>query len=221
MHQALRLAIIEQSLRAGDKLPEDAIGETFGTSRTIAREALNRLATEGLVDLKPNRGAFVAHPSLEEGRDIFAVRQGLERLVIELLAGQLSASAVKALRNHVKQEVEASGKDEVRSVRLAGEFHILLAALTGNQLLLRYMTEVVSRCSLILAMYSRPHSSECGVNEHAQIIEALVAGDAAAAVRLMNHHLHDVSGRALEEEAADHDLRKALAPYAADAMRAG
>jgi DNA-binding GntR family transcriptional regulator len=76
VHAALRLAIIEQQLAPGARLPEDTIGESFGTSRTIAREALGRLAVEGLVDLIPNRGAFVAKPTLDEGRDIFAVRKG-------------------------------------------------------------------------------------------------------------------------------------------------
>ena len=60
---ALRRAILEQRLTPGTRLPEDAIGEAFGASRTIAREALGRLATEGLVELIPNRGAFVANPS--------------------------------------------------------------------------------------------------------------------------------------------------------------
>lgn len=217
VHEALRQAIIEQNLLPGARLPEDAIGESFGTSRTIAREALGRLAVEGLVELKPNRGAFVANPSLEEGRDVFVVRNGLERTVMQHLAGKLSASDIARLRAMVEQEQEASGKDEVRSVRLAGEFHLALAAMTGNQLLLRYVTEVVSRCSLILAMYSRPHSSDCAVTEHADIVEALAAGDAGKAIDVMQHHLEAVSDRALPAARPERDLRAVLAPYAAAA----
>jgi DNA-binding GntR family transcriptional regulator len=110
VHEALRLAIIDQSLRPGARLPEDAIGESFGTSRTIAREALGRLAVEGLVELKPNRGAFVANPSLEEGREVFVVRSGLERTVVQSLAGRLSGEHEKRLRALVRQEQEASGR---------------------------------------------------------------------------------------------------------------
>jgi DNA-binding GntR family transcriptional regulator len=221
VHDALRRAIIEQSLRPGARLPEDAIGQSFGTSRTIAREALGRLAVEGLVELKPHRGAFVAHPSLEEGRDVFVVRSGLERTVMQRLAGRLSVADETRLRTLVQREHEASGGDEVRSVRLAGEFHLALAAMTGNQLLLRYVTEVVSRCSLILAMYSRPHSSDCAVAEHAAIVEALAAGDAGAATDLMAHHLDAVSDRALPKASEERDLRAVLEPYAVvmDAQR--
>ena len=57
IYRALRHAIIEQALPPGSKLPEDAIGEQFGASRTIVRHALGQLAAEGLVELKRNRGA--------------------------------------------------------------------------------------------------------------------------------------------------------------------
>lgn len=215
VHEALRQAIIEQRLQPGAKLPEDAIGDAFGASRTIAREALGRLAVEGLVELKQNRGAFVANPTLDEGRDVFVVRRGLERIVTECLAGKLKPAEIEALREHVAREQEVSGHNEVESIRLAGEFHLLLARLTGNHVLVRYVTEVVSRCSLILAMYGRPHSSDCGVNEHVEIVDALAAGDASRAAALMDHHVAAVASRALLQEKAERDIRDVLAPYAA------
>jgi len=221
VHEALRLAIIEQSLQPGARLPEDAIGESFGASRTIAREALGRLAVEGLVELKPNRGAFVANPSLEEGREIFQVRNGLERTVVQTLSGKLSAAHESTLRSHVVKEQQASGRDAVRSMRLAGEFHLQLAAMTGNQLLERYVREVVSRCSLILATYGRPHSSECAVTEHADIVDALAKGDFATAADVMQRHLEAVADRALPPIRAGVDIRDVLARYASASAGTG
>lgn len=214
VHLALRQAIIEQALRPGAKLPEDAIGESFGTSRTIAREALGRLAVEGLVELIPNRGAFVANPQLDEGRDIFVLRRGLEGVVITLLAGNLTAADIRKLRDHVDREREASGADSVKSMRLAGEFHLMLARMTQNPLIVRYITEVVSRCSLILSIYSRPHSSECAITEHDDIIDALIAGDAKRASEIMDEHLGSVAGRALLQAKKSTSIRDSLAPYA-------
>jgi DNA-binding GntR family transcriptional regulator len=214
VHEALRQAIIEQQLKAGTRLPEDAIGEVFGTSRTIAREAFGRLAVEGLVDLLPNRGAYVANPSLDEGRDVFVVRRGLERMVVESLAGMLRPQDVAHLRAFSAREKAVSATGSVEAIRLAGEFHLALARMTGNQLLVRYVTEIVSRCSLILAMYGRPHSAECGVRKHAKIIDALAAGDREAALRLMDHHLEHVASRALLEPRTERDIRDVLAPYA-------
>ncbi|MGL5010262.1 MAG: GntR family transcriptional regulator, partial [Paracoccaceae bacterium] len=112
VHTKLRQAILEQRLKPGTRLPEDSIGEGFGTSRTIAREALGRLAMEGLVDLVPNRGAFVANPSLDEGRDIFLVRKGLERLVMLQLAVRMSPDLVLTLQEMTNAEAAMVTKSE-------------------------------------------------------------------------------------------------------------
>ncbi len=197
IYRALRHAIIEQALAPGAKLPEDAIGERFGASRTIVRNALGQLAAEGLVELRRNRGAAVATPAWEEARDTFDVRLGLERLVVSRLAGNLTSAQIQQLEAHVDEEERARGNNEPLSIRLATEFHILLAEMTGSPVLARYVSEVSSRCGLILALYSRPHSSECAVNEHREVITALAAGDAARASAAMDGHLQAVVSRAL------------------------
>jgi DNA-binding GntR family transcriptional regulator len=215
VYRALRRAIIEQALEPGAKLPEDAIGERFGVSRTLVRHALGRLAGEGLVELRRNHGATVARPSWDEARDIFAVRLGLERLVVSTLAGQLQPQQTARLRRHVDEEEAARGSNEPRSIHLAGEFHILLAEMTGNSLLARYVGEVASRSGLILALYGRPHSSECAVNEHRAIIDALDSGNARRADSLMTEHLDAVASRALIEMRPQkrRELKEILAAY--------
>ncbi|MBN8535241.1 MAG: GntR family transcriptional regulator [Rhizobiales bacterium] len=215
VYRALRKAIIEQALRPGMKLPEDTIGERLGVSRTLVREALGRLALEGLVELKPNRGASVAYPTLEEARDVFDVRRGLERMVAETLAGRISKKQVAELEAHVRLEEAALQSGGVEAIRLAGEFHIKLVEMTGNALLSRYVQELSSRCTLILAIYGRPHSSECAVSEHRELIEAFVQGDAKRAAELMDHHLQAVVSRALIAPRVEQDIRDLLAPYAA------
>lgn len=212
VYRALKRAIIEQALAPGTKLPEDSIGERLGVSRTLVREALLRLNGEGLVELRPNRGACVAQPSLDEGRGLFAVRIALERLVCETLAGRLTSDQRRQLEAHVGAEDRARGRDEAASIRLAGEFHTLLAAMAGNPLLTRYVDEVVSRSSLILALYGRPHSSDCAVSEHRALLAALAAGDGAGAARLMAEHLEAITTRALLGE--EQDARDVLAAYA-------
>jgi DNA-binding GntR family transcriptional regulator len=87
--------------------------------------------------------------------------------------------------------------------------------MAGNSLLRRYLGEVVSRCSLILALYGRPHSADCAVNEHREIVAALRAGDADAAVRMMEQHLGSVEHRALLDQDRDavFDLGAVLSRY--------
>jgi len=214
IYQALFQAILAQELTPGTKLSEESIGPLFNVSRTLVRAALNRLHSETLVEFKPNRGASVAYPTLEEARDVFEVRRGLERLVAENLAGRLTVAQAAELEAHVEQEERAHEQDGPESIRLSGEFHIKLATMTGNALLLRYVQEASSRCSLILAIYGRPHSSECAVSEHRQLIDALRAGDAARAADLMDHHLRAVVTRALLTPRVERDIRDVLAPYA-------
>ncbi len=215
IYRALRHAIIEQALEPGAKLPEDAIGERFGASRTIVRHVLGQLAAEGLVELRRNHGAAVATPSWDEARDVFDVRMGLEALVVSRLSGRLTPEQIKRLNAHVEEEERARGNDEPLSIRLATEFHILLAEMTGSPVLERYVSENASRCGLTLALYSRPHSSECAVSEHRSIIAALAKGDAARATALMNEHLEAVAGRALivPRPARDRDLKNILGRY--------
>src|ERR1700759_2795928 len=195
--RALRHAIMEQALSPGAKLPEDAIGERFGPSRTIVRHALGQLAAEGLVELRRNRGAVVATPAWEEARDIFDIRLGLERLVMSRLPGPPQAQQIAQLKAHVADEERARGENEPLSIRLATEFHIVLANITRSASIARYCREGSSRFGLILALYSRPHSSECAVSEHRAVIDALVAGDAEAAIKVMDNHLEAVANRAL------------------------
>src|SRR3954454_21769900 len=95
--RALRQAIIEQALEPGAKLPEDAIGERFGASRTIVRHALGRLAAEGLVELRRNHGASVAVPSWDESRDVSDLRLGLASRVTSPLSARLICKHSKAL----------------------------------------------------------------------------------------------------------------------------
>jgi DNA-binding GntR family transcriptional regulator len=217
-YQALRQAIIEQALPPGTRLPEDVIGSQFAMSRTLARATLARLQAEGLIEAGRKRTATVARPSLEEAKEDFEVRHALEREVIRLVIARWEPQFGAVLEGHVREEDQAQARHDARvSIRLAGEFHIRLAEMSGNRLLQRYLSEVVSRCSLILALYGRPHSSECAVNEHREIIDALRRGDAEAATALMDHHIGSVESRALlGERESELDLGAVLSRYATD-----
>ncbi len=213
VHRALKRAILDQALSPGAKLPEDSIGERLGVSRTLVREALVRLSEEGLVDLRPNKGATVARPTLEEGRNLFLTRMALEHLVVDTLSGRLTREQIDTLSAHIDAE-DAARTEHALSIRLAGEFHTLLAQMTNNASLIRYVNETVARSSLILALYGRPHSSECAVSEHRDLLDHLIAGKTEAAAKLMTHHLDSVTTRALLPKEDDRNIKDVLSAYA-------
>ncbi|WP_417407696.1 GntR family transcriptional regulator [Hoeflea sp.] len=215
-YMALKSAIIEQALRPGDKLPEDEVGQLFSMSRTLVRQVFSRLNSEGLIEIGGKRPATVSIPSLDDAVAAFEVRQALEREVVSLVIKRWTPEHEATLEAHLAKEIEAAKAGNApTSIRLAGEFHTLLADMTGNPLLSRFVSDVVSRCSVILAVFGRPHSADCGVHEHREIIDAIAAGDAARAWELMHHHLGEVEARALitSSEASPRTLADMLSPY--------
>lgn len=220
IYAGLRLAILEQVLQPGTKLPEDAIGEQFGASRTVVRRALELLSSEELVDIRPNRGAVVAKPSLEEARDLFSVRQDVEQLVIRRLCGNLTPAQVKRLEAQIEAEERAHHEGRPEYIRHAAEFHLVLAEMTGSPLLARYMRQLVGRSALILGLYGRPRWTDCSVQEHRDLVTCLVEGDLSRLEHLMHDHLEAVLSRAIDTATRDKDrgIRDLLAPYV-DAAR--
>jgi DNA-binding GntR family transcriptional regulator len=213
--QVLRRAIIEQALPPGTKLPEDELGTRFSMSRTLVRGALAQLQSEGLVDAPPRRTATTAKPTLEEAKEVFGARRMLEREVVGLVIARWRPEFGAVLEGHIREEEAARRVGDARiSGRLAGEFHVRLGELSGNRLLQRYLGEVVSRCSLILALYGRPHSADCSVNEHREIVAALRGRNAEAAIAVMDRHLGAVEHRALsDQDLREFDLGAVLSRY--------
>lgn len=217
-YEALRRAIIEQAIAPGTRLPEDELAVQFGVSRTPIRAVLARLQTEGLVVAGPRRTATVAEPSLAEARKVFEVRRALEREAVRLVARCWTPGCAHRLEAIVKQEEQArQARDSAASIRLAGDFHLALAELADNFLLHRYLAETVSRCSVILAVHSRPHSDDCAISEHRHIIDKLRTGSAGEAVDAMDAHIDGIVQRASLDtgERQPKPLAEVLGRYAA------
>jgi len=214
VYRTLKRAILDQALAAGTKLPEDSIGDRLGVSRTIVRQALARLNGEGLIEQRPHKGACVAQPSLEDGRNILAVRSVLEAMVVDTLVGKLTAQQIRQLEAHVDAEDNARANNTSTSIQLSGEFHVLLATLTENDVLSRYVTELVSRSSLILSLYGRPHSPDCAVSEHRELIAALASADRDKVRTLMTDHIEAITTRALLKATPEKDFPDLLSAYA-------
>ena len=197
VYQELRRGIIEKQLTPGERLPEAALATRFGVSRTVVRAALERLVAEGLAERANNRSARVASLGRAAAADLLDVRIKIETLVMERLAGHVSPDAAGALSAHVAREERVSSLRQPEAVRLAGEFHVLLAEATGSALLTRYVSDLVSRSSLVLAGQNLPHSSSCAVREHLLLIELLREGRLEEAKTAMSDHLRQIAYRAL------------------------
>jgi DNA-binding GntR family transcriptional regulator len=201
IYEALHDAILDHRLAPGTRLPEDEIGTVFGVSRTIVRAALQSLAHERVVTIQPNRGAQVAHPSVEEARQVFEARSLIEPRIAALAAERATPRDIAALRRHHREEENAIRGDNRRSaIALSARFHNMLAAIADQTILEGFTRELTSRSSLVVALYWRRKDTACERHAHHELLDAVAAHNARRAADLMRSHLVDIfSGLDLRE----------------------
>jgi DNA-binding GntR family transcriptional regulator len=210
--ESLTRAIVEHRLHPGTKLAEQKLAEHFGVSRTLVRQALFQLSQNRLIRLEPARGAFVAAPSVQEAKQVFAVRRMLEAEMTRAFVQAVTPAKIKALRDHVALEKLAVNNQDVPGrTELLRDFHVRMAELMDNQVLAELLRELISRCALITLMYQSTHAAEHSNEEHAEIVKALAAKDEALAVRLMNDHLmHVEENLTFDRKVPSNDISMAL-----------
>ncbi|WP_337659834.1 GntR family transcriptional regulator [Anderseniella sp. Alg231-50] len=206
-------AVMEQRLAPKTKLSESQLCDSFGVGRMRVRRALLLLASQGIIDLQANRGAFVACPDAKEANDVFEARKLIEPGLIGVVTSVISKSDLADLRKHIAMEDAArSNPERAEIIRLSGEFHVKLASVSRNAVLIRMIGELVTRTSLIVGLFGDSGKSTCPDGEHAKILGAIEAGDAALAENLVCKHLmHIQDGLDLTATKPDlPDLKKIL-----------
>jgi len=192
VYERIWSAIVDHSLPPETRLVEERLCEIFGIGRTRLRQVLQRLAHERVVTLMPNRGAMVSKPSVREAREVFAARRVLEAGAVAGLIRSATRASCKRLRDHLAREQTAWREGDRRaSLKLSGEFHLLVAEMAGNQILADMLRDLVSRSSLIIAVYQAPGAPSCPPDEHLQLLAALERRDPGA-IGLMVRHLDQV-----------------------------
>jgi DNA-binding GntR family transcriptional regulator len=189
-------AIAAQELPPGTRLREDQMRQIFGVSRARIRKVFSRLAFEGLVAIEPNRGASVAKPSADEARENFAARRAIEAAIVRMVAEGFGSRHKAALAKHIAKETAAEARrDAAQMITLSGEFHMLLAEMSGNRTLAKFLRELITRESLVILAYEKPGQPSCSNHEHQMILDALSKSDGAKAAKLMLQHLKNVEKR--------------------------
>ena len=190
-------AVLDHRLQPGTKLKEVALAEAFGANRGVVRKVLTRLAYDRLVALRPNRGAVVAIPSVEEARDLFAARRAAEAAIVDAVTRNIARAELKELRALAESEREAYRCGEVRKgLKLSLKFHRQLAAIAGNGVLAEFLDQLIARTPLVVLAYrGRGADRTCSIDEHIEIIDAIATGNVAKAVAAMTSHLESLEGQ--------------------------
>jgi DNA-binding GntR family transcriptional regulator len=207
IYQRVLGAILAHQLPPGTQLVEERLASVFGVSRTKIRQALGRLAHDGVVTVIHNRGAFVSSPSVAEAREVFAARRLIEPYLVREVATGATADEIKRLRAHVALESTARAANDRRAIiRLSGDFHQIVAEIAGNAFLVRVMRELETLTCLVIILYDAPNIPSCPFHEHSIITDAIEAHDAKRAAALMVEHLTHVESSLDLRQAADTEI---------------
>jgi DNA-binding GntR family transcriptional regulator len=210
IQEAIHEAIAERQLPPGTKLAEDQLAGVFGVTRARIRSVLQALARDKVVTLQPNRGAFVAQPSVAEAREVFAARRLVEVALTREVVRSIDDSGLDRLRRQVEKEKAAQESRSRRAeLKASHEFHAMIAEIAGNSTIQAFLEELLLRSALITSIFERPMAESCSCEVHEKLIELMTKRDEAGLAAEMDAHLQEIEGRLalLENETQPADLK--------------
>jgi DNA-binding GntR family transcriptional regulator len=207
IYQEVRRSIIMGRCQPGERLDLNGLGRQYGTSVTPVREALQMLAQEGLVTVRPRSGYFVTQITLKQLGDLLDLREILEVAAVERAATRITAEQLAELdRVHAGY----TGDDDAAYDRYTEEnrrFHCLIAEASGTEALADAVGRLHDRLARFMVLR---HAGKTMEESHQRIVEALLSGDADAACQAMRDEVNDsrqtVLARVIEAEGANWHL---------------
>jgi DNA-binding GntR family transcriptional regulator len=187
----LRDMIIEGELPPGARMHESQLGEQLGVSRTPLREAIKYLASEGLVELIPSRGAIVKRFSGKDVHDMLIVLKSLEELAGGLACVTATDEEIAKVRQlHDEMQECYNSRDRLRYYKLNQAIHTEITQLAHNQALSSMQAVLQSRLKRIRFIgHEGPEKWEAAMAEHQEMIVALEARDGKALAKVLGRHL--------------------------------
>lgn len=185
-YDLLRREIIRCRLRPGAEVTEHGLALAYGFGKTPVREALSRLAQEGLVRAVPRRGYLVSPITLKDVQDISAVRCLLEAEAARLAAGRVDGEELRRLDDLCRAGYDPADADSAAAfLAINREFHVTIARASRNERLVGMIAQLLDEMERLfhLGLVLRNRSEEMA-HEHKALVDALLAGDAAAAGRI-------------------------------------
>jgi len=194
IYERLRRAITTLAMLPSEALSEQDLAQQLGVSRTPVREALIRLADEGLIDILPQRGSFVAPIRLSDVEEAQFIREALEVAVVQRLAGQGSERFLAAVRANLAMQARAvADSDREQFLELDEAFHRSLCEEAGLPKSWRVIQVVKLQMDRVRYLsLPEPGHLETLLDQHVAIFEAIETGEARQAGARMTAHLREV-----------------------------
>ena len=194
---SIRDAILQGSLRPGERLVESAIAAQLNLSRGPVRDGLRQLAAEGLVVIVPRRGTFVSQLSGVDIQEISTLRAAIEGLAARLLAEMRDGEAVRQLEALLDEMAKAGDADPVRFAALDLKFHETLVRASGHRRLYQSWANLRTQIWMFIreTRLGNLGSAESTREFHEAIVQAIGAGDVYEAERVTRYHVESSGAR--------------------------
>jgi len=210
-YDQLQLAIVTLELRPGTPLSEASLAERFGVSKSPVREALQRLARDGLVTLEPNRRCVVTGLDIAHIRDWYELRLILEPASLRRVAGQIDGATLDTLRRVNQRATQACEHlDLLAFVHNSDLFHLTLIDLNPNHALVGVVHDLFNKIRRVrVALYQEDSASgkkpfsRAGLAHHDAVIDRLAAGAFDDAVAMLQHDIQSFLNKFERGDVAD------------------
>jgi len=198
--EKMREAIVNMHFKAGERLVERDLCEQLGVSRTIVREVLRHLESEGLVAILPNRGPIVAETTAEEARQIYEIRGVLEGIAAKACAEKADPTVAQLLEGVLDRIRASYARENLPDVLTAtGEFYRTLFEHSGRLVAWGIVKSITVRINHLRSMTIKTAGRDKeGPEQMQRIIDAIRAGNGEAAYRAANSHVGSASAIAQE-----------------------
>jgi DNA-binding GntR family transcriptional regulator len=189
-YAAIKRRILDLDFEPGQLLSELRLSQDFGLSRTPVREALKRLESEGLVDVVPQQGNFVAPIRLERVMDAQFARTALECKLAKVAAARRTAAALRGLERNLAQQTKAVAAGDFNKLyELDEAFHRAIAEAAGRPGVWELIADIKVHMDRARKLTLKPAHAPVIVTQHRAVVDALRAADADAASAAMDAHL--------------------------------
>mgnify|MGYP002716720937 FL=1 len=192
MHALLRRRIVTGDLRPGMRLSEQDIADQYDLSRQPVREAFIRLAAEGLLEVRPQRGTFVTRINMDWVLDTRFIREATEADIVRIATRMAGPAEVGRLRAMIDRQAAVDPGDPAQLVALDEEFHAALAAIAGKALVGVHLQGLKIHLDRVRHLLSAVTPAQVMVDQHRAIVDAIASQDPDMAEATMRLHLRRV-----------------------------
>lgn len=192
VYHLIKHAILNRQIAPGNQLFESAIAAKVKASRTPIRSAIMKLEAEGLVNVIPNKGAFIIQPTIDEMIQAFEMRKVLEEMAVREGYAKLDGEKIVLFRSYTEGMREAyKQRNIVFYHEMNTAFHLVMAKASGNGYLIDFLKKILNQITIYMVLYDKfTGNEEVDILEHEELIQIIEERNEGSFLTFLQRHLN-------------------------------